>query len=358
GLPTAALSAARVRSRRRLRPLASPARSRGPFEIDSLAQFLAGLEVRHVFFGYLHLVARFRIAPRPRRTIVQTETAEPADLDALPFREALGHRVEDHLDRELGVLRDELRELRREAVDQLRFGHHAARLFGGLVVHLGPQQCAEIRGSRRGARRVGLDVLYRLRFLGVVLGLDRQIDAAVLAVDVDDHRGDRIAFLQVRADVLDAVARDFRRAKVALDVAVERDHRALAVQRFHGPLDDVALVVGGDIVGERIAVELLDAERDPLALDVDREHHRLDVRALLVVAHGDFARLRPRQIGEMNETVYAAGQPDEDAEVGDRLDLAGDLVALLVVHREVVPRVRHALLHAERDPAALLVDLE
>ena len=33
-------------------------------------------------------------------------------------------------------------------------------------------------------------------------------------------------------------------------------------------------------------------------------------------------------------------------------------VALLVVHRELVPRVRHALLHAERDAAALLVDLE
>ena len=52
------------------------------------------------------------------------------------------------------------------------------------------------------------------------------------------------------------------------------------------------------------------------------------------------------------------GKPDEHAEVGDRLDLAGDLVALLVVHREIVPRVRHALLHAERDPAAVLVDLE
>ncbi len=60
----------------------------------------------------------------------------------------------------------------------------------------------------------------------------------------------------------------------------------------------------------------------------------------------------------MDEAVDSARQSDEDAEVGDRLDLAGDLVALLVVHREVVPRVRHALLHAERDPAALLVDLE
>ena len=52
------------------------------------------------------------------------------------------------------------------------------------------------------------------------------------------------------------------------------------------------------------------------------------------------------------------GKADEHAEVGDRLDHALHLVALLVVHREVVPRVRHALLHAERDAAALLVDFE
>ena len=60
----------------------------------------------------------------------------------------------------------------------------------------------------------------------------------------------------------------------------------------------------------------------------------------------------------MDEAVDAAGQADEHAEVGDRLDLALHLVALLVVHRELVPRVRHALLHAERDAAAVLVDLE
>ena len=60
----------------------------------------------------------------------------------------------------------------------------------------------------------------------------------------------------------------------------------------------------------------------------------------------------------MHEAVDAARQADEHAEVGDRLDLARHLVALLVVHRELVPRVRHALLHAERDAAAVLVDLE
>src|SRR5579864_5361219 len=92
-------------------------------EIDPLPQFLARLEVRHVLLGHLHLLARLRIAARSRRTIVQAEAAEPADLDALALREAFSHRVEDHLDRQLGILGNQLRKLRREAVDQLRFGH-------------------------------------------------------------------------------------------------------------------------------------------------------------------------------------------------------------------------------------------
>ena len=60
----------------------------------------------------------------------------------------------------------------------------------------------------------------------------------------------------------------------------------------------------------------------------------------------------------MHEAVDAAGQADEHAEVGDRLDLARHLVALLVVHRELVPGIGHALLHAQRDAATILVDLE
>ena len=80
--------------------------------------------------------------------------------------------------------------------------------------------------------------------------------------------------------------------------------------------------------------------------------------ALLVVAHGFFAGLVPGEVGQVHQAVDAAGQADEHAEVGDRLDLARDLVALLVVRGELLPRVRLALLHAERDAAALLVDLE
>ena len=114
----------------------------------------------------------------------------------------------------------------------------------------------------------------------------------------------------------------------------------------------------GEEQRERILVELLDAEGNPLALRIDREHDRLELLALLVVANGFLAGHVPRKIGQVHETVDAARQPDEDAEVGDRLDLAGDLVALLVVLAELHPRVRLALLETERDAAALFVDVE
>src|SRR4030095_10220423 len=200
--------------------------------------------------------------------------------------------------------------------------------------------------------------LHRLGLFGMVLGLDREIDRTVLAIDIDDHCGDRVALLQVRPDVLDAVARHFRSAQIAFDIAVERDYRALGVERFHRAVDDIALVVGGDVVRERVAVELLDPERDALALDVDREHHRLDFLALAVLAHGGFAGKRPRQIGQMHQPVDRPRQTDENAEGGDRLAHAFHPIALLVVHRELFPRVGHALLHPKRNAAPLLVDLE
>ncbi len=84
---------------------------------------LPALKCGTCFSGTCTFSPDFGIATGARGAIVETEAAEPADLDAFPLREALGHRVEDHLDRELGVLGHQLRELGGQAVDQLRFGH-------------------------------------------------------------------------------------------------------------------------------------------------------------------------------------------------------------------------------------------
>src|SRR5690606_35690232 len=51
-------------------------------------------------------------------------------------------------------------------------------------------------------------------------------------------------------------------------------------------------------------------------------------------------------------------QADEDTEIGDRLDGAGDLVALVELAGEVFPRFGLALLDTQGDTTTLLVDVQ
>jgi len=64
-------------------------------------------------------------------------------------------------------------------------------------------------------------------------------------------------------------------------------------------------------LGERIALELLDAERDALLLDIDVEHHGLDRVALLKLSitcsPGSFQSRSDR----MNHAVHVALEPEE-----------------------------------------------
>ena len=152
--------------------------------------------------------------------------------------------------------------------------------------------------------------------------------------------------------------RDFAGAQVAGDVVVELDLGAARVDRLDLAADQRAAVVDRGEAGERVGVELLDAQRDALALHVHGQHDGLDFLALLVVAHGRLARLVPGQVGQVHQAVDAGRQADEDAEVGDRLDRALDAVAAVDGAGELFPRVGLALLHAQADAALVLVDLQ
>src|SRR5213596_2276130 len=54
--------------------------------------------------------------------------------------------------------------------------------------------------------------------------------------------------------------------------------------------------------------------RSMTALRVDRQHHGLDLLALLVVADRLLAGLIPGDVRQVHEAVDVAGEPDEDAE--------------------------------------------
>ena len=74
-------------------------------------------------------------------------------------------------------------------------------------------------------------------------------------------------------------------------------------------------------------------------------------------------RIALRQSGSTTDptgeqAIDAARRTTEDTEIGNRLDRALHLVALLVVLRELFPRIGQTLLHAQADTTTVFVDLE
>src|SRR6056297_392236 len=219
------------------------------------------------------------------------------------------------------------------------------------------QQLTE-RGAAGTAARFGLVALDRFLLLVGLLGLDGELDAAVLAIHRRELGLHLFPGLQHGAGVFHPTARQLGGAEIAGDAAAEIDLGTAGVHFHHGALDDAALRVLRQPGRERILIELLDAKGDPFALGVDGQHHGFHFLTLAVITHHVLAGLVPGDVGQMHEPVDIAFETDEDAEVGDGLDLAADLVAPVVIGGELGPRVRLALLDAERDAAAVLVDVE
>jgi hypothetical protein len=75
---------------------------RGSASVEQVAHFLARLKSGNVFFRNQDAVARTRVAPRARPSLLGRENSEPAELHPIETRESLGnfaeYRVNDILD--------------------------------------------------------------------------------------------------------------------------------------------------------------------------------------------------------------------------------------------------------------------
>src|SRR6266699_84128 len=196
------------------------------------------------------------------------------------------------------------------------------RLLGRALLERGAENVAERSAGIRGA--VLRD---RLLLLGDFERLDRHRNLAAAAIELGDPGIDLLADRETLGALLGAVAGklgalDERREIRADDLHV--DARLLDLGDLAG--DDRALL---EIAGlrERIRLELLDAERDALLLDIDVEHLRLDLVALLVLLDHLLARTLPVEIGEMHHAVDVAVEAEEEAELGLVFDLAFDVGA-------------------------------
>ena len=232
-----------------------------------------------------------------------------------------------------------------EALDSLVDLHDRAE-----VQHLGD------RTLDHGAERVaGLHVLPRV---GREL-LDAQAEALLVDVDVEDHRLDLVALLEVIRRVLDLVGPgDVGHVDEAVDALLDADEetevRDVADLAAHHGADRVALLEQLP----RVGLDLLHAERDALGLDVDVEDHGLDD----VGQRHDLRRmldpLRPAHLGDVDEALDAVLELDEGAVVREADDLALDPVAHAVALGDSQPRVFGDLLETQADPLGLGVELE
>ena len=144
----------------------------------------------------------------------------------------------------------------------------------------------------------------------------------------------------------------------AVDVAVEADEQTELGDVLDLALDLGAVRMGGREVLPRVALGLLQAERDAPLLAVDLEHDDLDLLGGGDDLAGMDVLLGPGHLGDVHQALDPRLQLHEGAVVGDVGDAAGVLRADRELLLDRVPRIRLQLLHAEADALGVLVDLD
>src|ERR1700761_2153549 len=221
------------------------------------------------------------------------------------------------------------------------------------VLERGAQDVAQRRAGIGGAvLRDGF------LFLGDFERLDRDLHLAGFLVELDHPRIDLFADGETFGALIGALTRQLGPLDEGGEVGtgdLDLDTALLDLEHFAShdrALLDVARL------GERIALELLDAERDALLFDIDVEHHGLDHVALLEVVDHLLARKLPVEIGQMHHAVDVALETEEQTELGLVLDLALDGRTDRELLDEDFPRVTHGLLETERNPALDGIDFQ
>src|SRR2546427_6551247 len=119
-------------------------------------------------------------------------------------------------------------------------------------------------------------------------------------------------------------------------------------------IPDLALNLAADWILVRqvvpgIALDLLEAERDPARRRIDAEHERVDRVADVEKLARMLDALAPRHLADVYQPFNPRLELDERAVVGKADDLARDARADRIPLHDVRPRIRVQLLVSERD---------
>src|SRR5581483_7284685 len=263
-----------------------------------------------------------------------------------------------------GVAEAQLSPPRLQLVDELESGHPAAAQLAvataPAILAIEPEFVAD-HVAHREALGFALPLQIGLHLLALLMlaqGLDRKSDPAFARIDLHDQRLDLVADLVDRRGFIDALVRDLRDMDQSLDTLFQLDEHAEVRHRGHLALDHAVerIAIGNAL--PRVRGELLYAEAHALVLGLDTQHDRLHLVAFLVNLGGMAHLARPREVGDMHEPVDSGFNLDENAEIGNRLDLAADRAAHRMTLGEFLPGIGLGLLETERDPAAGLVHPE
>src|SRR6185503_19432582 len=205
------------------------------------------------------------------------------------------------------------------------------------------------------ALEVGVDLV---TLLAAAERLDRKRDALLAGIDLRHLGFDFVADLVERSRTVHALGRELRDVDQALDALFDLHEHAEVGDAGDRATHAYARGIPPRHGGPRVFGQLLDTERDALVVDVDAEHHRFDVVALLEELRGVLDLLGPVEVGDVDQAVDALGELDEEPEVGDALHLAADAAAHGMVDAYHLPRVGLGLLEPERHAAVHRVDVE
>src|SRR5436309_9059487 len=117
------------------------------FAVEALAHFLAGLEKRNALLLDGDVRPGARITPGAGRPVLDRESAEAAQLDAIAAGERGDDLAEDGIDDVLDIALIQMRVLRRDTLDELGFDHRICRPGPVGVSHPATPQRASPRPS-------------------------------------------------------------------------------------------------------------------------------------------------------------------------------------------------------------------
>ncbi len=180
----------------------------------------------------------------------------------------------------------------------------------------------------------------------------------VLAGDAGDTGVHPVAEGEAVGFLFTAFTRQVRPADEAGEPATDRDLDTVVQHLGDRAGDGGAFLQRLGAGFEGVFGQLLDAQADPFLLEVDFEHLGLDHIALGKFLERFLARFGPVDIRQVHHAVDAAVQSDEQAELGDVLDLPLDHGIDREHFAEFLPRVVQALFQTKADAAFLRIDIQ